>query len=152
MTSKGLDKQRRQQKWMITGSFNPFKNTLKKVSVSLSKSTIKRRLPKCKFRGFTTRCKPLVTFKNRKYRLDFAGKLVMTWKEIRRKGTAHHPKYSIMYQKWWKHCQGMGMYSCQWFIDDITGDRSTKMNSQVYRAILAAHIESNATKLIGQRT
>ncbi len=42
---------------------NPFttsrqeKNNLQEVAVSLSKSTIKRRLHKRKYRGFTTRCK-----------------------------------------------------------------------------------------------
>ncbi len=42
---------------------NPFttsskeKNTLQGVDVSLSKSTIKRRLHESKYRGFTTRCK-----------------------------------------------------------------------------------------------
>ncbi len=42
---------------------NPFttssqvKNTLQEVGVSLSKSAIKRRLHKSKYRGFTTRCK-----------------------------------------------------------------------------------------------
>ncbi len=42
---------------------NPFtrssqeKNTLQEVDVSLSKSTIKRRLHQSKYRGFTTRCK-----------------------------------------------------------------------------------------------
>ncbi len=42
---------------------NPFttssqeKNTLQEVDVSLSKSTIKRRLHKSKYRGFNTRCK-----------------------------------------------------------------------------------------------
>ena len=37
------------------------------------------------------------------------------------------------------------------FIDDVTADRSSKMNSEVYRAILSAHIQPNATKLIGHR-
>ncbi len=42
---------------------NPFttssqvKNTLQEAGVSLSKSTIKRRLHESKYRGFTTRCK-----------------------------------------------------------------------------------------------
>ncbi len=36
---------------------NQVKKTLQEVSVSLSKSTIKRRLHKSKYRGFTTRCK-----------------------------------------------------------------------------------------------
>ncbi len=36
------------------------------------KSTIKRRLHQSEYRGFTTRCKPLVSLKNRKARLEFA--------------------------------------------------------------------------------
>ena len=38
----------------------------------VSKSTIKRRLHQSEYRGFTTRCKPLVSLKNRKARLEFA--------------------------------------------------------------------------------
>ncbi|MCJ8739407.1 hypothetical protein PDJAM_G00046810 [Pangasius djambal] len=37
------------------------------------------------------------------------------------------------------------------FIDDVTADRSSKMNSEVSRALLSAHIQPNATKLIGRR-
>ena len=37
------------------------------------------------------------------------------------------------------------------FIDDVTAVRSSKMNSEVYRAILSSHIQPNATKLIGRR-
>uniref|UniRef100_A0A0E9XWE2 Transposase Tc1-like domain-containing protein n=1 Tax=Anguilla anguilla TaxID=7936 RepID=A0A0E9XWE2_ANGAN len=54
---------------------NPFttvgqiKNTLQEVGVSVSKSTIKRRLHQSKYRGFTTRCKLLVSLKNRKIRV-----------------------------------------------------------------------------------
>ena len=57
---------------------NPFttvgqiKNTLQEVGVYVSKSTIKRRLHQSEYRGFTTRCKPLVSLKNRKTRLEFA--------------------------------------------------------------------------------
>ena len=57
---------------------NPFttvgqiKNTLQEVGVCVSKSTIKRRLHQSEYRGFTTRCKPLVSLKNRKTRLQFA--------------------------------------------------------------------------------
>ncbi len=36
------------------------------------KVTIKRRLHQSEYRGFTTRCKPLVSLKNRKARLEFA--------------------------------------------------------------------------------
>lgn len=44
------------------------------VDISLLKTTIKRHLHECKYRGFRTRCKPLVTLKIRKVRLDFDGK------------------------------------------------------------------------------
>ena len=33
------------------------------------------------------------------------------------------------------------------FIDDVTAGRSSKMNSEVYRAILSAQLQPNATKL-----
>ena len=47
-------------------------NTLQEVGVSVSKSTIKRKLHQSEYRGFSTRCKPLVSLKNRKTRLEFA--------------------------------------------------------------------------------
>ncbi len=37
------------------------------------------------------------------------------------------------------------------FIDDVTEDRSSRMNSEVYRDILSAQIQSNGAKLIGRR-
>ncbi len=103
---------------------NPFitsteiKNTLEEVGTSLSISIIKRRLHESNYRGFTTRCKPLVTLKNRKARPDFARKHLkkppMFWNKIlwtdetninlyqtdgkkkvrRKKGTAHDPKHT----------------------------------------------------------
>ncbi len=36
------------------------------------------------------------------------------------------------------------------FIDDVTEDRSSRMNSEVYRYILSAQIQSNAAKVIGR--
>ena len=48
------------------------KNTLQEAGVCVSKSTIKRRLHQSEYIGFTTRCKPLVSLKNRKTRLEFA--------------------------------------------------------------------------------
>lgn len=36
------------------------------------------------------------------------------------------------------------------FLDDVTSDRSSRMNSAVYAAVLSAQIQPNATKLIGQ--
>ncbi len=37
------------------------------------------------------------------------------------------------------------------FSDDVTEDRSSRKNSEVYRDILSAQIQSNAEKLIGRR-
>lgn len=37
------------------------------------------------------------------------------------------------------------------FIDDVTADKSSRMNSEVFRAILSAHIQPNAAELIGRR-
>ncbi len=31
------------------------------------------------------------------------------------------------------------------FIDDVTADRYSRMNSEVFKAILSAHIQPNAT-------
>ena len=39
------------------------KNSLQEAGVCVSKSTIKRRLHQSEYRGFTTRCKPLVSLK-----------------------------------------------------------------------------------------
>lgn len=42
------------------------------IGISLSNSAIKRRLYECKYRGFISRCKPLVTLKNTSfYRSDW---------------------------------------------------------------------------------
>ena len=37
------------------------------------------------------------------------------------------------------------------FIDDVTADKSSRMNSEVFRAILSAHIQPDASELIGRR-
>ena len=47
---------------------------LKSYTYQLSKCRIKKCLHECKSRGFITRCKPLVTFENRKAGLDIARK------------------------------------------------------------------------------
>ncbi len=36
------------------------------------------------------------------------------------------------------------------FSDDVTEDKSSRINSEVYRDILSAQIQSNAAKLIGR--
>ncbi len=53
-----------------------------------------------------------------------------------------------------EQCDGMSMASSGTellvFSDDVTEDRSSRKNSEVYRDILPAQIQSNAAKLIGQ--
>ena len=57
--------------------YNPFttssemRKTLQEVGVSQFKS-IKRRLNESKYRGFTKKCKPFISLKNRKARLELA--------------------------------------------------------------------------------
>lgn len=166
---------------------NPFttstevKNTLQEVGVSVSKSTIKRRLNESKYRGFNTRCKPFISPKNRQARLDFAkkhlNKPAQFWKSVlwtdetkinlyqndwkkkvwRKKGTAHDPKHTTSSVKHgggsvmaWACMASKGTGSLV-FIDDITTDKSSRMNSEVYRNILSAQIQPNAAELIGRR-
>ncbi len=157
------------------------KNTLQEVDVCVSKSTIKRRLHQSEYRGFTTRCKPLVSLKNRKARLEFAKRHLKKpsqfWNNIlwtdetkinlyqsdgkrrvwRRKGTAHDPKHTTSSVKHgggsvmaWACMAASGTGSLV-FIDDVTADKSSRMNSEVFRAILSAHIQPNASELIGRR-
>ncbi len=157
------------------------KNTLQEVGVCVSKSTIKRRLHQSEYRGFTTRCKPLVSLKNRKARLEFAKRHLKKpsqfWNNIlwtdetkinlyqsdgkrrvwRRKGTAHDPKHTTSSVKHgggsvmaWACMAASGTGSLV-FIDDVTADKSSRMNSEVFRAILSAHIQPNASELIGRR-
>uniref|UniRef100_A0A3P9K2C3 Transposase Tc1-like domain-containing protein n=1 Tax=Oryzias latipes TaxID=8090 RepID=A0A3P9K2C3_ORYLA len=156
---------------------NQVNNTLQEVGVSISKSTVKRRLHESRSRGYTARCKPLISLKNRKARLDFAKKhLKKFWKNIlwtdetkinlcqnkerkvwRRRGEADDPKHTTSSVK---HCGGSVMvWACMAasgtgtlvFIDDVTQDRSSPMNSEVFRDKLSAQIQVNAAKLIGRR-
>ncbi|CAJ0948004.1 unnamed protein product [Ranitomeya imitator] len=65
---------------------NQVNHTLQEVGVSISKSIIKSKLHESKYRGFTAQCKPLISIKNKKARLDFAikhlKKPVQFWKNI----------------------------------------------------------------------
>lgn len=36
------------------------------------------------------------------------------------------------------------------FIDDVTADRSSRMNSEVHSSVLSAHVQPNGAKLIGR--
>ncbi|TKS81341.1 Transposable element [Collichthys lucidus] len=156
------------------------KNTLQEVGVCVSKSTIKRRLHQSEYRGFFTRWKPLVSLKNRKTRLEFAKQHLKKpsqfwnnnlWTDEtkinlyqsdgkrrvwRKKGTAHDPKHTTSSVK---HGGGSVMaWACMaangtgslLLIDDVTADKSSRMNSEVFRAIVSVHIQPNASELIGR--
>ncbi|KAG2467586.1 TCB1 transposase, partial [Polypterus senegalus] len=157
---------------------NQVNNTLQVVGTSISKSTIKRRLHESKYRGCTAGCKPLISLKHRKARLDIAKehlkKPAQFWKNIlwtdetkinlyqndckkkvwRRRGTPHYPKHTTSSVK---HDGGSVMAWCMAasgtgtlvFIDDVKQDRRSRMNSEVFRDILSAQIQLNAVKLIG---
>uniref|UniRef100_A0A673YSH1 Tc1-like transposase DDE domain-containing protein n=1 Tax=Salmo trutta TaxID=8032 RepID=A0A673YSH1_SALTR len=156
------------------------KNTLQEVGVSVSKSTINRRLHQSKYSGFTTRCKPLVSLKQEdqiKVSQKTSKKPVQFWNNIHwtdetkinlyqndgkrrvlgREGAAHDPKHTNSSVK---HGGGSVMvWACMAangtgslvFIDDVTADKSSRMNSEVFRAILFAQIQPNTSKLIGRR-
>ena len=76
----------------------------------------------------------------------------------RRKGTDHDPKHTTSSVK---HGGGSVMvWACMAangtgslvFIDDVTANKSSRRNSEVFRAILlSAHIQPNASELIGRR-
>lgn len=157
------------------------RNTLQEVGIDVSKTTIRRRVHQQNFRGYTTRCKSLVSLKNRTARLQFAKMYlkepVEFWNKVlwtdetkinlyqsdgkrkvwRKKGTAHDPKYTTSSVKHgggsviaWACMATTGTGSLV-FIDDVTNDGSSRMNSEVYRNILSAQIQPNASKLIGRR-
>ncbi len=146
---------------------NPFttsiqeKNTLQEADVSLSKS-----------RGFTTRCKQgqiRLGQKTSKKSQTISGNVFFGWLKLRSTCTRMkgRKKYgegleqlmiqSIKHHLWnlVDQCDGMSMASSGTgllvFIDDLTEDRSSRKNSEMYRDILSAQIQSNAAKLIGRR-
>lgn len=55
-------------------SVSDITNDLHSAGVKVSQSTVGRRLREQKYRGHTTRCKPLISRKNQKARLKFAKK------------------------------------------------------------------------------
>ncbi len=105
------------------------KNTLQEVDVSLSKSTIKRRLHQSKYRGFTTRCKQgqiklcQKTSKKNTSAKAFFGHLKlrsictrMTGRKKYGKGLEHLMIQSIQHHLWnmVEQCDGMSMHGFQW--------------------------------------
>lgn len=109
----------------------------------------------CKYTGFTTRYKPLVTFKGRKARLKFA---------LKNKKPDQFYNKTIWTKKPWTRTRMMGRESVEkernsswWWWWSVTNYRSnmveapcmawcTRMNSEV----LSAHIQPNPAKMITQ--
>ncbi len=151
---------------------NPFttsiqeKNTLQEADMSLSKSTIKRRLHQSKYRGFTTRCKQgqiRLGQKNILKSQTTSGKAFFGWLKLRstctrmkgRKKYGEDLVQSIQHHLWnmVDQCDGMSMASSDTgllvFSDDVTEDRSSRMNSVCIECIeMSAQIQSNGAKLI----
>lgn len=114
---------------------NQVKNTLREVSLSLSRSTLKRQ------EGLTRRFKPLDTPKNMKARVGFTRKQksVHSFGQVKvrltcylRRETGHNPKHTSLPIK-----HGRSSYIA-W-----TTDRSSRINCEVSRAILSAPIETS---------
>ncbi len=79
------------------------------------------------------------------------GKKKCEWKWL---GTAHDPKHTTylwnMEQCDAWACMASSDTGLLVFSGDVTEDRSSRMNSEVYRDILCAQIQPNAAKLIGR--
>ncbi len=156
------------------------KNTLQEVGVCVSKSTIKRRLHQSEYRGFTTRCKPLVSLKNRKARLEFAKRHLKSlhssgttsYGQMRPRSTCTRVMGREEYGEGKELLMILSIPPHQWSMMVVVSWRghvwlpvelillyllmmwlltNSRMNSEVFRAILSAHIQPNASELIGRR-
>lgn len=115
-----------------------------------------------KYRGHTTRCKPLISSKNQKARLEFARKYRDEWQKFwkkvlwadetksnlyqsdgkakmwRKKGSAYHPRHTTSSVKQGGDsvlawaCMAASRTGSFIFIDDVTHYASSRMNSEVY--------------------
>ncbi len=54
-------------------------NNLQRAGVKVSQSTVRRRLHEQKYRGYTRRCKPLISKKNRRQASKILGQGFMDW-------------------------------------------------------------------------
>ncbi len=133
---------------------NPFttssqeKNTIQEADVSLSKSTIKRRLHQSNCRGFTTRCKQgqiRLCQKHLKMPDQFLKIILWTVKikttctrmTGRKKSwnSSWSKAHNIICETWWMMewaCMASSGTGLLVFSDNVTEDRSSRMNSEVY--------------------
>ena len=153
---------------------------MKMAGVTICDQTIRNRIHAAGFKGRRAQCKPLISVKNRRARLEFAkkhaDKPVSYWEKIlwtdetkinmfqsdgrctvwRPRNKAEDPKYTSASVK---HGGGSVMaWACisakgpgdLVFIDDITEDGSSIMDGNTYRKILGKYIEPNGKKLVGR--
>ena len=132
-------------------------NSSHRAGVKVSQSTVQRRLRQQQYRGYTTRCKPLIKSKNQRVRLQFAKEYrdepQKFWNKIswtdetkinlyqsdgktivwRQKGSAYDPKHVSSSVK---HGRGSVMaWACMAasgvgsliFFDDVTHDGSSRI-------------------------
>ena len=149
--------------------------------IDISKSTFRRRLKSQDFNGCSPRCKPLISKKNRRNRLDFATKYLNKsatfWKSVlwtdetkvnlyksdsrhkvrRKTKIADNPRNTTSSVKFgggnvmaWASMAATGVGSLV-FIDDITNDGTSIMNSTTFQEILRANVCQDASKLIGKK-
>ncbi len=117
-----------------------------------------------KYRGYTRRCKPLISKRNRSRASKILGQefygLILWTKVMERlkfgeKEIAHDPniqahlKHSGGNVMAWAFIASSGTGSLI-FNNDVTHDGSSKINSEVYRNILSENLQKDATKLIGR--
>jgi transposase len=147
---------------------------LRSSGVTVSNQTVRNRLYAVGLKGRRARCKPLISKKNKKVRLEFArnhiDKPVSFWEKVlwtdetklnmfqsdgkctvwRESGKAADPKNTTSSVK---HGGGSVMawacFSAEGtgdlvFIDDLTDDGSHIMNGGTYRKILETYIQKNA--------
>lgn len=107
----------------------------------------------------------MVTFKNRKVRLNFAGKHLKELAQLWKKSLDRWNREKQRNSSWSKHNTSVkhdGGNAMAWTCMAASGslnnrlvfidDRSIRVNCEVYRAMLSAQIQPNAAKLlIGQR-
>lgn len=155
-------------------------NIMKESGVHIHPQTVRNRLHSVGYRGSIARCKPLISVKNRKARLEFgktyASKPIEFWNKVlwtdetkinmfqsdgkctvwRKQGKGLHPSNTSASVK---HDGGNVMaWACMAakgpgdlvFIDDENEDHSPIMDGNCYRKILTKYIQSNGSKLAGR--
>ncbi len=127
-------------------------------------STVHRRLHEQKYRGYTRRCKPLISKKIGDEPQKFWDKALWTdfMDQSDGKAKVWRKKDLLMIPNIQAHLKHSGGNVMAWafiassgtgsliFINDVTHDGSSKINSEVFRNILSDSLQKDATKLIGR--